>query len=238
MGSPLPALVACVVRLEKRGGEGYGGKMYTPAQFKVENVAEAHALVRAHPFAILVTQGADGLTATHLPTVLKVDDASPMGRIECHLARPNPQWKSFAADAEALMIFQGPEAYIRPGWYPSKAEHGKAVPTWNYAAVHAYGPLRVMNDKSWLLKHVGELSDQQEAPYAERWAVSEAPESYLDVMTRGIVGLTLDISRLEGKMKMSQNRDQRDRAGVVQGLENRGGARDAETAALVQKLMS
>ena len=101
--------------------------MYTPAQFKIEDAGEAHALIRAHPFAILVTQGADGLTATHLPTVLKVDDASPFGRVECHVARPNPQWKSFAADAEALLIFQGPEAYIRPGWYPSKAEHGKAV---------------------------------------------------------------------------------------------------------------
>jgi transcriptional regulator len=210
-------------------------RMYTPAQFKVEDVAEVHALMRAHPFAILITQGDAGLTATHLPTVLKVDEASPLGRIECHLARPNPQWKSFTADAEALMIFQGPEAYIRPGWYPSKAEHGKAVPTWNYAAVHAYGLLRVMSDKTWLLAHVGELSDQQEAPYADRWSTVDAPESYMEVMARGIVGLTFEIARLEGKMKMSQNRDVRDRAGVVQGLDGRGAVRDAETAALVHK---
>ena len=115
--------------------------MYTPAQFKVEDAGEAHALMRAHPFAILVTHGSDGLVATHLPTVLKVDEASPLGRIECHVARPNPQWKTFAPRRDALMIFQGPEAYIRPGWYPSKAEHGKAVPTWNYAVVHAYGRL-------------------------------------------------------------------------------------------------
>jgi transcriptional regulator len=211
--------------------------MYTPAHFKIEDAAEVHALVRAHPFAILITQGADGLTATHLPTVLKVDEASPLGRIECHLARPNPQWKTFAAGTEALMIFQGTEAYIRPGWYPSKAEHGKAVPTWNYAAVHAYGPLRVMNDKAWLLAHVGELSDQQEAPYAAPWSMADAPGSYLEVMARGIVGLTLEIARLEGKMKMSQNRDARDRNGVVQGLGDRAGAGDAETAALVQKFM-
>jgi transcriptional regulator len=212
--------------------------MYTPAQFKVEDAAQVHAMMRAHPFAILVTHGADGLTATHLPTVLKVDAANPLGRIECHLARPNPQWKSFAAEAEALLIFQGPEAYIRPGWYPSKAEHGKAVPTWNYVAVHAYGRMRVMNDKAWLLAHVSELSDQQEAPYAKRWAVSDAPESYLDVMARGIVGLTLEITRLEGKVKMSQNRDERDRAGVVQGLVERAQIRDAETAALVKKSMT
>jgi transcriptional regulator len=211
--------------------------MYTPAHFKMEEVAEVHALMRAQPFAILITQGADGLTATHLPTVLKVDEASPLGRIECHLARPNPQWKTFAAEAEALMIFQGAEAYIRPGWYPSKTEHGKAVPTWNYAAVHAYGPLRVMNDKAWLLAHVGELSDQQEAPYAAPWSVADAPEGYLEVMARGIVGLTLEIARLEGKMKMSQNRDVRDRNGVVQGLGDRAEAGDAKSAALVQKFI-
>jgi transcriptional regulator len=211
--------------------------MYTPAQFKVEDAAEAHALMRAHPFAILVTHGSEGLTGTHLPTVLKVDAASPLGRIECHVARPNPQWKTFAAEADALMIFQGPNAYIRPGWYPSKAEHGKAVPTWNYAAVHAYGPLRVMSDKAWLLAHVGELSDQQEAPYEARWATTDAPESYLEVMARGIVGLTLEITRFDGKMKMSQNRDLRDRTGVMEGLGGRGETRDAETAALVDKLM-
>ena len=211
--------------------------MYTPAHFKIEDAAEVHALIRAHPFAILVTHGADGLTATHLPTVLKVDEASPLGRIECHLARPNPQWKTFAAGTEALMIFHGVEAYIRPGWYPSKAEHGKAVPTWNYAAVHAYGPLRVMNDKAWLLAHVGELSDQQEAPYAAPWSTADAPQSYLEVMARGIVGLTLEIARLEGKMKMSQNRDARDRNGVVEGLGDRAEAGDAETAALVEKFM-
>jgi transcriptional regulator len=211
--------------------------MYTPAHFKIEDAAAVHTLMRAHPFAILVTQGADGLTATHLPTVLKVDDASPLGRIECHLARPNPQWKTFAAGSEALMIFQGAEAYVRPGWYPSKAEHGKAVPTWNYAAVHAYGPLRAMHDKAWLLAHVGELSGQQEAPYAVPWSVADAPESYLEVMARGIVGLTLEIVRFEGKMKMSQNRDLRDRSGVVQGLGERSEAGDAETAALVQRFM-
>jgi len=211
--------------------------MYTPAQFRIEEAGEAHALMRAHPFAVLITHGRDGLIATHLPTVLKVDAASPLGRVECHVARPNPQWKTFAAEGDALMIFQGPNAYIRPGWYPSKAEHGKAVPTWNYAAVHAYGPLRVMNDKAWLLAHVGELSDQQEGPYEARWSMADAPASYLDVMARGIVGLTLEIARLEGKMKMSQNRDQRDRTGVVQGLGGRGEGHDAETAALVDKLM-
>jgi len=209
--------------------------MYTPAKFKVEDASEAHALMRAHPFAILVTHGADGIVATHLPTVLKVDEASPLGRIECHVARPNPQWRTFAADAEALMIFQGPEAYIRPGWYPSKAEHAKVVPTWNYAVVHAYGKLEAVQDKDWLLAHVTDLTDQQETPHAAPWAVSDAPANFLDAMARGIIGFRLTISRLEAKAKMSQNREDRDRVGVVQGLSERGQGDDAAIAALVEK---
>ena len=209
--------------------------MYTPAHFKVEDVGEAHALMRAHPFAILVTHGSDGMVATHLPTVLKVDGATPLGRIECHVARPNQQWRTFAAAAEALMIFQGPEAYIRPGWYPTKAEHQKAVPTWNYAAVHAYGKLEAVQDKAWLLAHVTDLTDQQEQPYAERWAVTDAPANFVDALARGIVGFKLTISRLEAKMKMSQNREDRDRAGVVQGLGERAQGDDARIAELVDK---
>src|SRR5262245_64821652 len=115
--------------------------MYTPALFKVEDTAAAHALMRARPFATLVTNGSDGLVATHLPTVLKTDGAGPLGRIECHVARPNPQWRTFAADAEALLIFQGPEAYIRHGWYPSKDEDDKVVATWNYEVVQGEGRL-------------------------------------------------------------------------------------------------
>jgi transcriptional regulator len=210
--------------------------MYTPPQFKVEDIGEAHALMRTRPFAVLVTMGSDGLTATHLPTVLKIDGAGELGRIECHLARPNPQWKTLSADVDALVIFQGAEAYVRPGWYASKAEHGKAVPTWNYAVVHAYGRLEVVQDQSWLLAHVSDLSDQQEAPYAARWATSDAPESYMAVMARGIVGLKLEITRLEAKVKMSQNREDRDRAGVVEGLRERALGQDAEAATLVAKL--
>jgi transcriptional regulator len=210
--------------------------MYTPKQFQVEDAAEVHAMMRAHPFAVLVTHGAEGLVATHLPTVLKVDEAGRLGRIECHLARPNTQWRSFAADADALMIFQGPEAYIRPGWYPSKAEHQKVVPTWNYAAVHAYGRLEVMQDQAWLLSHVSELSAQQEAPFAAPWATSDAPESYIAVMLRGIVGLRFTITRLEGKVKMSQNRELPDRTGVVRGLAERAQGEDAAVATIVEKL--
>ena len=202
----------------------------------VEDVGEVHALMRARPFAILLTHGADGLMATHLPTVLKVDAEVPLGRIECHLARPNPQWRSFAPDADALMVFQGPDAYIRPGWYPSKAEHAKVVPTWNYAVVHAYGRLEVVEDQAWLLAHVTELTHQQEAPFTKPWSTADAPDSFLAAMARGIVGLRFTIARLEGKAKMSQNREPRDRAGVVRGLAERGQGEDRETAHLVEKL--
>ncbi len=209
--------------------------MYTPSCFKVADTADVHAMMRAQPFAILVTHGSEGLNATHLPTVLKVDADCPLGRIECHVARPNPQWKTLTPDIDALLIFQGPEAYIRPGWYPSKAEHGKVVPTWNYAAVHAYGRLEMVEDKDWLLAHVSELSDQQEAPYVGPWSTADAPANFLDALVRGIVGLKLTIRRLEGKSKMSQNRPAADRAGVVEGLAQRASGEDGAIASLVAK---
>jgi transcriptional regulator len=136
------------------------------------------------------------------------------------------------------MIFQGPEAYITPNWYPSKAADGKAVPSWNYAAVHAYGRPAVMNDAAWLLRHVGELTDQQERSAAHPWKVTDAPERYVETMLRGVVGFRFEIARLEGKWKMSQNRDMPDRVGTAEGLEARGRGEDAQVAALVRSAMT
>jgi transcriptional regulator len=206
--------------------------MYRPDHFRVDDIAEMHALMRARPLAALVSAGASGLYATHLPTVLKSE--GEFGAIECHLARANPHWKDLAAGGEALMIFQGPEAYITPNWYASKAENGKVVPTWNYAAVHAYGRPQVMQDKDWLRRHVGELTAQQEAGEPQPWAVTDAPESFVDVMLRGIVGFRFDIARLEGKWKMSQNREMRDRVTTADGLEKRGQNEDAQVAEVIR----
>ena len=207
--------------------------MYQPDHFRVSDLPEMHALMRARPLATLVSAGSLGLYATHLPTVLK--DDGPYGVIECHLARANPHWKDLAEGNEALMIFEGPEGYITPNWYPSKADHGKVVPTWNYAVVHAYGRPEVMEDKNWLRRHVTELTAQQETNEVKPWAPSDAPESFVEVMLRGIVGFRFAFTQLEGKWKMSQNRQATDRNGVVRGLETRGQGDDLEMAEFVSR---
>jgi transcriptional regulator len=209
--------------------------MYVPDHFRVADHAQMHALMRARPFATLVSAGTSGLLATHLPTVLKLDAGGGAGVIECHVARANPHWKEFGDGLDALMIFQGAEAYIRPGWYPSKHEHGEVVPTWNYAAVHAYGHARAIADRAWLAGHVSELSAQQERDQPAPWATSDAPASYITAMLRGIVGIRFEITRIEGKWKMSQNREATDRAGTAHGLRERAHGEDAEIADLIDQ---
>ena len=206
--------------------------MYLPELFRVEDVAQTHALMRARPFAALVSAGPSGLFASHLPTILK--DEGRHGVIECHLARANPHCRDLAG-GEALMIFQGAEGYITPNWYPSKAEGGKVVPTWNFAAVHAYGRPEVVNDADWLRRHVTELTAQQERDQPRPWAPSDAPASFIDTMLRGIVGFRFAITRLEGKWKMSQNRTPQDREGVVNGLTLRDRGDDREIAELIAR---
>lgn len=195
--------------------------MYVPATFKMTEPSDVLALMKANPFAALISHDAEGLTATHLPTVARQEGEGFV--VECHLARANPHWKRLAANpgADAMMIFTGPEAYIRPGWYPSKAEGGKVVPTWNYAIVHAYGRAEIIEDGAWLLRHVTELSAQQESPYELPWKTSDAPEQYLAAMIRGIVGVRVSVSRVDAKAKMGQNRETRDRLGAADGLVER-----------------
>jgi transcriptional regulator len=202
--------------------------MHIPPAFAVDDPELIRAMIARAPLAVLITTGEAGLAATHLPMILTEDGKTLRG----HLARGNSQQQS---PGEALVIFGGPAAYVSPSWYASKAEHGKVVPTWNYTVVHAYGRLEAVQDQAWLLAHVSELSDQQEAPYAAPWSTADAPEAFLGTLTRGIVGLKFAITRLEAKAKMSQNREERDRAGVVEGLAERAHGEDADTAALVEK---
>lgn len=209
--------------------------MYIPEPFSVADIAQLVALMRARPFAALISAGPTGLNATHLPTVLKMESERP-ATIECHLARANPHWKEFVGGCDALMIYGGPQGYIRSGWYPSKSLTGKAVPTWNYAVAHAHGRAEAIEDRAWLERHVSELSDQQERDQPAPWATSDAPRSYFETMLRGIVGIRFEIARMEGKCKMSQNRSADDRAGVVSGLRVRDAADDFELADLVERV--
>lgn len=188
--------------------------MYLPAHFAQQDPAALQALVQAHPLATLVSStGPDGLTADHVP--LMFDAAS--GCLRGHVARANPLWQH--ADGQAVLaIFRGPQAYVSPSWYPSKAEHHKVVPTWNYAVVHAHGPLQVVHDAPWLHTLVTQLTTQHEAPRATPWAVTDAPEPFIDQMLRAIVGIQIPVQRWVGKWKLSQNRSAADRDGVARGL--------------------
>lgn len=205
--------------------------MYVPEHFKLGDVGEQHALMRAYPFAALITTSEAGFEVTHLPTVLKSEGA--LGVVECHVSRANPHWKEIGKSGRGLLIYTGPEAYITPAWYPSKHAHGKVVPTWNYAVVHAHGSAEIVDEREWLVRHVSELTDQQETGAAVPWATSDAPGNYVEMLSRGIVGMRFTIDRIEGKAKMSQNRELPDRAGVVAGLKSRGTEADAKVADLV-----
>jgi transcriptional regulator len=188
--------------------------MYVPDAFREDRPDVLRDAVRQIGFATLVTPGSDGIEANHLPMLLEGDV------LRGHVARANPVWKS--GEGKALAIFLGPHGYVSPGWYPSKAEHGKAVPTWNYLTVHARGPIRWIADAQWLRAHVTALSDAHESRRSEPWAVTDAPASYIDTMLRGIVGFEIAIELLEGKWKFSQNRDAADRDGVREGLLKEG----------------
>lgn len=207
--------------------------MYHPPYFREQRQEVMHDLIRAHPLATLVTYGSEGLTANHIPMVLHGDADSP-GILRGHIARANPLWNDFDKSIEALAVFQGPHHYVTPSWYPSKKEHGKVVPTWNYAVVHAHGLLRVMDDADWLLEQVHTLTSQHETGREQAWAVSDAPPDYVEKMLKAIVGLELPISRLEGKWKLSQNRSEQDREGVARGLEKEATESSLNLADLMQ----
>jgi transcriptional regulator len=206
--------------------------LYNPPQFKEDDVAALHAALRENGFGSLVTLGADGLEASHVPMLIDPAPA-PYGTLIGHIARANPQWRTARPDVPALAMFLGPNAYITPAWYPTKHENGKVVPTWNYTAIHASGTLTFFEDPERLLALVTRLTEHHEAKRAEPWAVSDAPADYVQGMLKGIVGFELAITRLEGKWKMSQNRPAADRAGVVEGLTREGGPSEAKVAKIV-----
>lgn len=191
--------------------------LYIPPAFRETNPAVLQAEIRRIGFCSLTTAGTDGPLISHLPVILD-SSIGPLGQLRCHVARANPQWRDSDLSKSALAVFMGPDAYISPSWYPSKQEHGKAVPTWNYVAICARGRLEIVTDRDALMAHVTELSELREAAFPEPWQVADAPADYMDKQLRAIVGFRLTIEALEGKIKLSQNRSEADRASVAETL--------------------
>lgn len=211
--------------------------MYLPEHFRETDARVLHALIDAHPLGAWVTLGDDGLLVNHLPFLLD-PERGPRGTLVGHVARANPVWRSFSTTLESVIVFQGAETYVTPSWYPSKRAHGKVVPTWNYAVVHAHGMPRAIEDPAWLLELVTRLTARHESGRAVPWKVSDAPADYTARLLEAIVGIEIPITRLVGKWKVSQNRPAADRLGVAEGLLGRGDEVSAEMAALVKRHLS
>ena len=191
--------------------------MYNPAPFVENRTGILHEFIRQHPLATIVTCHTSGPEATHVPVVLHTDGGEG-GVLRCHFARANHHWKNLATASAVLAIFHGADHYITPSWYPTKQEHGKVVPTWNYVAVHVRGRARLFEDQGELIAHLRTLTDQQEKSFEQPWSVADAPASYIEALTKAIVGVEISIDQIEGKCKASQNQPEANQAGVVAGL--------------------
>lgn len=191
--------------------------MYEPPHFRENDLSVLQDTIERHPLGLLISNGPSGSLADAVPFLLD-PAAGPNGTLQCHLARANPQWQVLGSADEALVVFQGGQAYITPSWYATKQESGKVVPTWNYVMVQARGRPRIIEDRAWLLAHVTALTARHETGRPEPWAVSDAPDGYIAAQLKGIVGLEIEITDLRGKFKWSQNRPDADRDGVAAGL--------------------
>lgn len=207
--------------------------MYIPKHFAEPRVDALHQLIRTHPLATLVTLASSGLNANHIPLHLS-QEPSPFGTLRGHVARANPIWHDIASDVEALAIFHGPDAYVTPSWYPTKAETGRVVPTWNYAVAHAYGTLRVVDDPAWVRVHLEALTAHNERALAEPWRLEDAPSDFVAKLIGAVVGIEIVVTRLSGKWKTSQNQPAENQAGVIHGLRASGKAEATEMADLIE----
>ena len=206
--------------------------MYLPEYFAESRTEVLHAMMRSRPLATLVASCEPGLVANHIP-VETLADPSPHGMLRGHIARANPLWKQYRTETQALAIFHGPQAYISPSFYPTKQQTGEVVPTWDYAVVHACGPLRFVHDAEWLHGLVTRLTDRHEASRGQPWKVSDAPPPYIEKMLSLIVGFEMPITRITGKWKLSQNHPLPNRQGVVDGLH---AAADGDSHAIADML--
>ena len=208
--------------------------MFRPRAFDEARPEVLAALIDAFAFATVLSAGADGFEATAMPLLLDPDPA-PHGTLVGHFARANPHWRALAPGQRVLAVFQGPDGYISPGWYPTKRRTGEVVPTWNFAAIHVHGRAQVFHDKAALRDVVTRLTDRHERARPEPWAVSDAPGAFIDRMLDGIVGLRIRVTAIEGKLKLSQNRPAEDRRGVIAGLEEKGDPAALRLAAFMRR---
>ena len=211
--------------------------LYTPAAFREADLPTMHDHIAACGLAMLVTASEAGPLVSHLPLVLK-KEAGPYGELVGHLARPNPQWRDSDLSKPAVAVFMGPDAYISPSWYPSKKTNARVVPTWNYTVVHARGRLEIFEDESGLRANVTDLTELHEGRFAAPWAVTDAPDDFIQRMLGGIIGVRLVIEQLEGKAKLGQNRSEPDRQGTIAGLSASERDGDHQIAGLMRKSMA
>jgi transcriptional regulator len=191
--------------------------LYTPAHFTEHDESVLNALIRARPFATLVANTPRGLDAHHLPLLLVESNPARIA-LQGHVAKANPLWRELSDNSEVLAIFHGPQHYVSPSWYPSKREHGKVVPTWNYIVVHARGTITWTSDSAWLRDFLERLTRPHEAARSDPWRIDDAPADFIDQNLQGIVGFEVEVRELIGKWKLSQNRGAEDRSGVAAGL--------------------
>jgi len=201
--------------------------MYLPAHFAETDKEVLHSRIAQYPFGTLITHGRSGLDANHIPFELAAEDGE-MGVLHAHVARANPVWQDVANGDEALVVFRAGDAYISPNWYPSKHELHKQVPTWNYMVVHAHGRITILDDERYVRGVIGRLTRTHEASEPKPWKMSDAPKDYVDTMVRAIVGIQIEITRLVGKSKLSQNKDVRDIQGAAEALKSSGESRVAD----------
>jgi transcriptional regulator len=209
--------------------------MYQPPHHREDRLDVLYALIRSHPLGMLISVGPDGEPEANVVPMLLDENRGDKGILKCHIARANAQWKMLAENARTLVVFQGPQGYITPSWYQTKRDTGKVVPTWNYAMVQVRGRATIHEDRAWLSEQIRQLTRSQEGARKEPWAVDDAPETFIDAQLKGIVGIEIEITAIEGKWKVSQNRPVEDRAGVMKGLEAENATPDAPAMAQLVK---
>jgi transcriptional regulator len=207
--------------------------MYVPDHFKEEDQEKLKQHIRDYSFGLFVIADDEGVEANHVPFYLSSGSDNSLGYLQCHLARNNPVWQRIQSGVRVLAIFQGPDAYVSPSWYPSKAETGRVVPTWNYLAVHAQGSAQIIQDSNWLKHHLNQLTNQHEGQMVTPWSVDDAPADFTARLVQAIVGVEIKIETLTGKLKASQNQPEKNRVGVKAALEAGEGAQNLAMAKLI-----